>query len=377
METLGFEWQGKKVLVTGASGFKGSWLCAVLSKLGAIVHGTTRQQANPVSAYSVLGLDDSIIKAHMDLSDRQDVYDRVNSFEPDVIFHLGAKALVPSSLRDPRRTFAVNIAGTINVIEACRRLGVCSRLLICSTDHVFGYIEPHELPKGGFKETDRVSYGGPYDTSKAAMELVVRSYHRTYWDEVPAIGITRCANVFGYGDINQRRVIPLFVTSALGSGSISLKYRQNGRQFIHVADAVAGYILAASSLDEGGRSAKVKRDPPQGRKPFTPTYHFALEDYGNPAEPFIRMGVLAKKVGGLLSSKVEEAHDCVDYAKNENKIQALNCAETKRILAWEAKRSLDNGILQLAKWYKAGQTRAALELLIKQDIEEIVNAIKS
>jgi CDP-glucose 4,6-dehydratase len=278
MEVMGYEWQDRRVLVTGASGFKGSWLCAVLLDLGARVSGTTRPQTHPLSSFTLLDLEDRISRAHCDISDRQDVYDTINRLEPDVIFHLAAKALVPTALRDPRRTFAVNMAGTMNVIEACRKLRIGSRLLVCSTDHVFGYIEPEELPEGGFPENGRVSYGGPYDTSKSAMELMVRSYHRTYWEELPGIGISRCANVFGYGDVNPRRVLPLFVGSALERATIPLKYRHNGRQFIHMADAIAGYVMAASSLNEGGAAKKSGSSRPS-RRPFTPTFHFAIEDY--------------------------------------------------------------------------------------------------
>ena len=130
----------------------------------------------------------------------------------------------------------------------------------------------------------------PDDTSKSAMELMVRCYHSTYWAELPAIGITRCANVFGFGDTNQRRVVPLFVRSAVCDGTIPLKFSMSGRQFIHITDAVVGYIKAASSLDEGGVVEKRGKEEPEGRSPFTPTYHFAIENYDGTSDPYIRMG---------------------------------------------------------------------------------------
>ena len=159
--SMGFDWNGRKVLVTGASGFKGSWLCAALMGLGARVYGTISNHRHPLSAFEMLGIDDRVARIAADVSNRQQVYDLLNSVEPDVVFHLAAKALVPVSLRDPRRTFEVNFEGTLNIIQACRTLRLCKRLLICSTDHVFGSIEPEELPPGGFDERSRVSYGGP------------------------------------------------------------------------------------------------------------------------------------------------------------------------------------------------------------------------
>ncbi|XP_020907758.1 uncharacterized protein LOC110245803 [Exaiptasia diaphana] len=209
------------------------------------------------------------------------------------------------------------------------------------------------------------------------MELVVRSYHRTYWDQLPAIGITRCANVFGYGDVNQRRVIPLFVTKALREREIELKYRKNGRQFIHMADAISGYVLAASGLNEGGQQEKKGLKKPEGTSPFTPTFHFAIEEYGVAGEPFIRMQELAERVAALLDSKVKESPDCRDYAENENKIQALSCKQTRAALGWQVRRTLDTEIRHLATWYGADLERHDLETLISRDIDDIVTALAS
>jgi CDP-glucose 4,6-dehydratase len=373
MNTNGFEWKDIKVLVTGASGFKGSWLCAALLELGARVYGTARPQMHPLSAYNILELDRQIVKVEADISDRQKVYDMINSVEPDVIFHLAAKALVPVSLRDPRRTFEINVMGTVNIIEACRKLKVCNRLLICSTDHVFGSVTPDELPKGGFSEASRVSYGGPYDTSKAAMELTARSYHYTYWDELPSIGITRCANVFGYGDTNSRRIIPYFVSSSLNDGVAQLRFRYNGRQFIHITDAIAGYILAASKLDEGGQKYKAGKVRPEDRSPFTPTYHFSLEKYDETEDPYITMEAFANLVASLYNSRIDQSQ-CIDYAPNENKVQALSCSITREELGWETKRSFAEGLRELGNWYRFLNDRKSLKQLIEHDLSELIES---
>lgn len=374
MKVKGFDWQNRKVLVTGASGFKGSWLCAALLKLGAHVYGTVRNQSHPLSAYSVFGLNDRVVKVRADVSDRQEVYDLLNSIEPDVIFHLAAKALVPVSIRDPRRTFDVNIMGTLNIIQACRTLKVCSRILVCSTDHVFGNIQPEELPDGGFDELSRVSYSGPYDTSKAAMELMVRCYHSTYWAELPSIGITRCANVFGFGDTNQRRVVPLFVRSAVTDRKIPLRFRKSGRQFIHITDAVAGYIRAAVALDEGSARAKSGKARPEERTPFTPSFHFAIEQYEGAVTPYVCMEPLARNVATLFSATVDDT-DCIDYPPNENKIQALNCAATRAALGWSVRKTFDDSLRQLGDWYQSESKRDRLRALIEQDLDLIISDV--
>jgi len=370
----GFDWQNAKVLVTGASGFKGAWLCAAVRQLGAQVYGTVRSQPHPASAYKIFGLDDIVVAAAIDVSDHQQVYDLVNSIEPDVIFHLAAKALVPVGLRDPRRTFDVNINGTLNIIEACRKLRVCSRMLVCSTDHVFGNVEPFNLPQGGFKEDARVSYGGPYDTSKAAMELLVRSYHYTFWSELPAIGITRCANVFGFGDTNSRRIIPEFVSSAKRDRFIKVKYKRNGRQFIYVTDAVAGYIYAVSNLAEGGHRKKDRQPKPPGRVPFTPTFHFAIENYEGTQEPYIEAGGVAELAAKLFGADVDLSG--ADYAPNENRIQALNCAATRKNLGWEPKFSLSQGLNRLGQWYESRNDSSELRKMMQDDVETLTSTLR-
>lgn len=377
MQVLDYNWSNKTVLVTGASGFKGSWLSEVLLRLGAIVYGTVRNRNNPISAYHILDLDRRIVKVDVDISDRQQVYDMVNSVSPDVIFHLAAKAIVPVANRDPRRTFDVNIMGTINIMEACRKLKIVDKLIICSTDHVFGNASENDIPPNGFLESDRVSYGGPYDTSKAAMELVVRSYHFTYWDELPSITITRCANVFGYGDVAQRRVIPFFVDSAINNGKIELKFRRNGRQFIHVSDTIAGYIRAASKSEEGAIKDKKKQAKPISRSPFTPTYHFAIEQYDGTNSPFIRIKDLSEQIAYTFgNTSIVETSGCLDYAPEENRIQALNCALTKERLNWIPLKPFIEAIEELGEWYKKeNQNKEILFNLINEKIDALIMSL--
>jgi nucleoside-diphosphate-sugar epimerase len=190
-----------------------------------------------------------------------------------------------------------------------------------------------------------VSFGGPYDTSKSAMELCVRSYHSCYSKELPAIGITRAANVFGYGDVAYRRVIPNFVMAALKERRVPLTCRKNGRQFIHITDIIEGYLRAASVLEK----------PAEDLKPFatdfTPTFHFALQDYKKDNENFIRIEELADLVASIFGAEVEVQEGCVDYASNENPVQALNCTHTFKRLDWQPRIDMSTGIKELREWY--------------------------
>jgi CDP-glucose 4,6-dehydratase len=403
-----FDWKDKRVLVTGASGFKASWLCEVLLKLGANVYGTVRPRISPLSAYKIFGLEQKIIQVNADTSIRQQVFDMINSVNPDVIFHLAAQAIVPAAKRDPRRTFEVNIMGTVNIIEACRELKVCNRLLIVSTDHVFGNVDQKDLPKQGFKEDSSLNYGGdPYSSSKAAMELVVRSYYATYWNELPSLGITRCANVFGCGDANLRRIVPEFINKAILNKKIDPRYLLTRRQYIHITDAIAGYILAASSLNEGGYEEKKKKAPSASsdKEPLTPTFHFAIENYehkpyenylssfkeaASPGDPFISVGGLAQIISEIYSPASSSTIP-VDlgynpdklYAPHENKAQALNCETTHKTLGWKTLKSLKDALEEDSQWYLRVRGREAvlntelldLRNLMNSSIDNIVRAL--
>ncbi len=401
LRVIGYNWQGKKVLVTGASGFKGSWLCKVLLELGAEVHGTTAKLVNPLSAYDLLDLGRDIVTINADISERQQVFDMLNSVTPDVIFHLAAKAQVTVAERDPRRAFDVNIMGTLNILEGCRQLGVGKRILIVSTDHVFGRVfetdqsdvlPEKKLPKWGFREDNRVSYGGIYDTSKSAMELCTRAYHSEYWSKLPAIGILRAANVYGFGDVAQRRVIPNFVRCAVSPvivlpnrqkepHQIPITVKRHGRQFVHITDVIEGYIRAASSLDTDDPDNQGIQKPE--RSPFTPTFHFATEEYENYAasgEPFIRiesLGLLIAETFKEHGAKVFYTDDCRDYNPNENPVQALNCKETHKNIGWRPQVRLEEGIRDLGEWYQSQSSPDILKRLLKKDIGKILDSLPS
>jgi nucleoside-diphosphate-sugar epimerase len=181
--------------------------------------------------------------------------------------------------------------------------------------------------------------------------------------------------VFGYGDTNQRRVVPLFVRGAIGDAPINLKYRKSGRQFIHVTDAVAGYILAATTLSDCGRGNS-KESRPEDRSPFTPSFHFSIEDYPDTDEPFIRMEPLAKTVASLFPSEIDDSN-CVDYPKDENKIQALNCARTREELNWSIRKSLKDGMAELGDWYNASGDNDTLRSMMAKDLDSIVQTLKT
>ena len=376
MRVSSYEWHGKRVLVTGGSGFKGAVIAETLRRFGAIVCATVRHQVNPLSAYSLLRLEQNItVFRDIDICNFQQVRDVVNTAQPNVILNVAGVATVPAALRDPLRTVHVNVLGPLHLMEACRGHENVECLDVFSTDHVFGDFLPGELPKGGFDERTPVGLGapgGPYDSSKAAMELVVRSYYRTFASELPTVFVTRSANVFGPGDTALRRVIPRFIACAKNDKTIPLQYRHNGRQFIWITDVVAGHIKAVSHVS--GRAAQTECPLSRLARGSVPTFHFAIDDYGN-GKPYLTLEELARLIANLYGAAVDDKL-CIDYAPNENEVQALNCAETRNALRWRPETAFGDGIRKIGSWYDARHDRSKLEKLINDEIDTLVDHLQ-
>jgi len=361
----------KAVLVTGASGFIGSWICAVMLELGAKVYGTVTRNSNPFSTYNLLNIPGRIEAIGVDIRDYKPIHDAFTTIKPDIIIHLAAVGSVPRSLADPLATFYINSFGTLNILECCRELNLTGKLLIASTDLAFGNdISNFPVSHGydGYDEDKTVSFSGPYGTSKGVMELIARCYKYSFPDSMPSVSIVRCANVFGYGDVTERRVIPLFINSSIKKGSIQLKYRENGRQFLYITDAVRGYLKIITSLDK----ITLPTDT-------VSTFHLALEKYPPGPKPYISMIDLATLVANKLGSNVDLT-DSIAFAPKECKIQALNCHKTRATINWEPRKSLSEGIDSTSEWYQILNSEKPgrldlLKRLLKKAIEEITSKL--
>jgi CDP-glucose 4,6-dehydratase len=356
-------WSNVKVLVTGASGFLGSWVCAVLYDLNAKVYGTVRNQGGTDSAYENLNVADKITKVTLDVTNRQQVIDLLNSIEPELIFHFAGQALVPAALRDPQRTFAINVVGTTNILEGCRVLDLGCSLVVCSSAHVFGNLSHEDL-----KENDPVSYGGPYETSKAAMELMVRCFHQTYSRQLQRIVIARLASVFGFGETKDR-VIPKLVQAAKRHERMPVTTRKTKRQFLWVTDAITGLLESGSWIR---RTDAVEIDQLRPELTATPTFHFAIEDY-QPDKPSISIGNVARRVGRLLHGKLDLSQ-VPDHLENEIRIQALNCSKTKEILRWTATTTFNDGLLKMGEWCDGGNSSRAKQKLVLDEVARVTRS---
>lgn len=240
---MGF-WQGKRVLVTGHTGFKGSWLCETLLGLGAQVSGLALPPETTPDLFGQLQLAERLDQALVDIRDRAAVATRARGADPDIVFHLAAQPLVRRSYREPVETWATNVMGTAHLLEALSQLGKPVSVVVVTTDKVY---ENREWVHG-YRETDRLGGHDPYSASKAGTELVAQSWRKSFSGSGVKIATARAGNVIGGGDWSEDRIIPDLARALTAKKPLSLRNPHSIRPWQHVLDPLCGYMQLAKSL---------------------------------------------------------------------------------------------------------------------------------
>ena len=241
-------WNGKKVLITGHTGFKGSWLTICLRQLGCKVVGLGLRPNTIPNLFEMASVRDFCDSSFVDIRDRKQVQRLITEINPEVIFHLAAQAIVYDSYIDPLTTFETNIIGTANILESVRTLGSVETVVVVTSDKVY---EPKStgLP---FEEGDALGGYDPYSASKAASELVVSSYSQAFLKEQRvAIATARAGNVIGGGDWGRKRLIPDAVRAWSKKEKLIIRNPDSIRPWQHVLEPLYGYILLAQKLSMG------------------------------------------------------------------------------------------------------------------------------
>jgi CDP-glucose 4,6-dehydratase len=313
-------WQGRTALVTGAGGFVASWLCQALIEAGAEVVGIVRDSPGERMLH-LHEIRDRMTVVHGSISDYPLIERALNEYEVDTCFHLAAQAIVGAANRSPLSTFESNIKGTWSVLEACRTTGV-KRVVVASSDKAYG-TQP-ELP---YTEQTNLNGRFPYDASKVCTDVLAQSYAITY--ELPVL-ISRCANIYGGGDLNWSRLIPGTIRSVLDRQQPII--RSDGtpeRDYIHVSDAVAAYL----SLAEHAHRPEL-----YGRG-----FNFGS---GRPVSVLQLVGQILSAAASGLEPQV------LSQAKGEIDRQYLDSSRAKDVLGWSATVSLEDGLTEAMGWYR-------------------------
>lgn len=340
---------GKKVFITGHTGFKGSWLAFLLQEIGADVMGFALPPASEPSHFNLLQLDKKIHHVIGDIRDGTLLNDTLGTFQPDFVFHLAAQALVRPSYGDPAATFSTNVIGSVNLLEAVRKCPTVRSLVYITSDKCYENVEWI----WGYREIDKLGGHDPYSASKAAAEIVFSSYDRSFFEKRLQLGAAtaRAGNVIGGGDWAVDRIIPDCIRSIHEGRPIILRNPESTRPWQHVLEPLSGYLLLAMKLYEEPKKWG-------GSWNFGPSTH-EVRTVKNVAEVIVgHLGNGVIQIDGSLT----RAH--------EAQLLQLNCDKAHQLLGWYPRWHVEETLEMTAEWYKAILNGEGAEKITRAQIQK-------
>jgi len=333
-------YNNKKVLITGHTGFKGSWLSIWLKQLGANVVGIALNPKTEKDLFLLAGLKEKITDYREDIRNLNKISQIVQKEKPDIVFHLAAQALVLPSYKNPVITFGTNIMGTVNILEACRNTESVRQIVIVTTDKVYENKEQIQ----GYKEIDCLGGHDPYSASKAAAEIVTQSYNHSF---IQSVATARAGNVIGGGDWSHNRIVPDCIRSLEKNETIIVRNPDAIRPWQHVLEPLYSYLLLAYRMAEDSHKYS-------GAWNFGPeeTEFVSVKDIVGAIIKFWGRG--SWKAG----AEINQPH--------EAGILRLDINKSKDILGWKPVLNIDEAVEMTVDWYKKYSDYDGYQLCIEQ-----------
>ena len=335
MDAFGNIYRGKRVVVTGHTGFKGSWLALWLKELGAEVLGYSLPCTTTPSHLDLLKLD--IRQVLGDILDVELLERTFADFRPEIVFHLAAQPLVRESYRIPALTFSTNVTGSVNVYEACRKAGSVKAVVSITTDKVYRNNEW----EWGYRESDRFGGYDPYSASKACAEIATSSYRDSFWNlsefgrsHGTLLCTARAGNVVGGGDWAADRLIPDLMRAAASGTAATIRNPDSTRPWQHVLEPLCGYLLLGRRLLEG-------------RKEFAEGWNLGPDEDG--VVPVREVVARMERAW----DKVKVTFAPAPNAPHEARLLKLDCAKAKSRLGWKPVWNGLDTVEVTASWYRA------------------------
>lgn len=338
---------GRRVMITGHTGFKGSWLAFLLKEIGAEVLGYALPAEQPTSHFATLGLAKSIHHVEADVRDGAKLAKTMMGFQPEFVFHLAAQALVRPSYADPKTTFETNVMGSVNLLDAARQCQSVRSLVYITSDKCY---ENREWV-WGYRENDRLGGHDPYSASKAAAEIAFSAYARSFFAHRPELGAAtaRAGNVIGGGDWAVDRIVPDCIRAISADKPVVLRNPQATRPWQHVLEPLAGYLLLAARLRE------------------RPMNYAGAWNFGPSSSEVRTVQEVAERIVGRFGrgSVVIEAGVAKQHEAN---LLQLNCDRANQLLGWRPRWNVEQTLTMTADWYKTVMDGAEASMVTLQQL---------
>jgi len=341
-------WKNKRVLITGHTGFKGSWMTFWLNQLGAKVAGFSLAPEDSPNLFDLLNLENSCENYIEDIRNIDSIKKRIAEFKPDVVFHLAAQSIVIRSYEEPVMTWDTNVMGTLNLLEACRQLENPCSVVVITTDKVYENKEWHYA----YRENDRLGGYDPYSSSKAAAELVISSWRNSFFKQPTNVKIAsaRAGNVIGGGDWTDNRIIPDIFRYKEAGKTLEVRNPNAVRPWQHVLESLHGYLTLAELLhtsdDEKYQSA----------------FNFGPDK--NSIQSVEELLNAAQKVTNIDWKNTQK-----DGQLHEATLLTLSTEKASKMLKWNPRWDFENSITKTIKWYDRYYAGENAKDLVAEDIK--------
>lgn len=349
-------WHNRRVLITGHTGFKGSWLCLWLNLLGAKVYGYALDPPTDPNLFELAEIDEIVTGSIGDIDCLSQLTNIIESSSPEFIIHMAAQSVVLDSYEDPISTYATNVMGTVHLLEAVRQTGISTTIVNVTTDKCYENIGV----ESGYKESDKLGGRDPYSNSKACSELVSAAYRESYFppDEFVKHGVAlataRAGNVVGGGDWTPWQLIPEVMNSFSRGEKVVLRHPGAIRPWQHVLDCLSGYLLLAE---------KLSLNPAD----FSGAWNFGPADKDNHSVADV-VDILA------LHSGIENPWIC-DTKEHSHEEATLNLDSSKanEYLAWKPRLSIDMALSWVVEWNKDYKGSESVRELCHRQIKDYMS----
>lgn len=344
-------WSDKRVLITGHTGFKGSWLSLWLKQRGAQVAGYALPPASGENLFELASVENGIVDStYADIRNLDSLSEVVRRFRPEIIFHLAAQPIVRVSYVEPVETFQTNVMGTLNLLEAVRRTPCCRAMVMITSDKCY---ENHEW-LWPYREDDALGGYDPYSSSKGCAELVISAYRRSFFGpERPgriAIASARAGNVIGGGDFAKDRLVPDAMRAMLRGHTLKVRSPDAIRPWQHVLEPLAGYLLLAERLWE------------------SPSQYAESWNFGPSQDDTRSVRWMLERLKGLLGESFSWEADS-EPTPHEAHLLTLDSAKARGRLGWQPRWTLDTTLQAIAAWFETYKAGKSVRHLTIQQIE--------